>query len=116
MHFKAGALLLKMELVFFAKDPVAATHFRACLELLAKTPALEEALAIQPARVTRVWQDMTLFFLRGVGTEQDVAAAGSGPLPPAATLPGRADNADDFALYGTGHFFVWQNQNDPQLK
>ena len=113
LRFKAGALLVKMKLVFIEKSPAAAAHFRAGLDALALATPLEHALKIKPARVTRIWQLMTLYFLKGVGTDADVAAAGAGPLDAAASDEAAAENAMDYWFLGVGQYLVAQSGGTP---
>ena len=109
MHFKQGSLLLKLELLTIAKSPEAAVHFRAGLDVLAQTAALERALEIRPGRIVRIWQEMAVFLLGRVGTEADaVTIAPPAPAPPATA----AENADDHGLLGAGQFLVWENRNN----
>jgi tetratricopeptide (TPR) repeat protein/predicted Ser/Thr protein kinase len=106
MHFKQGALGSQTGV---GDTTVTAKHLRKSLEVLAQTNGLEKALDLQPARVTRVWQEMALRFLRMVGTEADLAAVGNGPLAPIPEARAGRENADDYDLYGVGHYFVNEN-------
>jgi tetratricopeptide (TPR) repeat protein len=107
LHFKQGAIGPQTG----DRDPAeAAKHFRTALEVLAQTTPLERALGLVPARVTRVWQAMTLRFYSMVGSEQELAAAGAGPLAPVPAGAAGRENPDDYHLLGVGHFVVWQNQ------
>jgi len=51
---------------------------------------------------------MTLYFLNGVGTEEDVAAVGAGPLDPKASDPGAPRTRTDFWFLGVGQYLVAQ--------
>jgi tetratricopeptide (TPR) repeat protein len=111
LHFKQANLQIKMAVFMIAKSPEAAAHFRAALDVLSLTDELEQTLGVEHARVARIFQKMSLFFLQATGTEQDVAAVGAGPLRDIPPDPALEENSIDDWFLGVAHLLVFQTRD-----